>query len=152
MPEEPNIASGGAVRGTTTPLVHKSPPEIVEMNKFEFILALSEVQQRPKGPTVYEVVVPLFFAIGLLLTLLPTDFKEFGGVPASTWQAVVITLVIVAGIWFVALLLRFAYCAYKYPARSPRQFYQDLVEEMARQRAEIEKIEKGAEDKADREG
>lgn len=107
-----------------------APAETIEMNKYHLQLAYKKVMDRPRAPNIELVFTPLVFAVGLLLTLLPADFKTYWGIAASTWQALVILMVLLGLLAFFALLLRWAFCVWKFPQMSEEQFYEEICKQM----------------------
>ena len=136
--------SRGTLSSTSTGLTHTAPAETVEMNKYHLMLAIKNIQQRPKGPTAEQVALPLIFAIGLLLALLPADFKEYWGVPASTWQALVILCLLLTVGVFVWLLLRWLYCAWRFPPKTEAEHYAEIITQMEADRKKLLAIEEEA--------
>ena len=142
MVESRKGISTSRVAGLEIGITHSAPPETVEMNKYHLMLAFERIQSRPKGPSLDQVAVPFVFAAGLLFALLPADFKEFMGIPAATWQAfAMLCLLVSLGLGFY-LLYRWNECRMRYPTKTADDYYSEIIEQMAKDRAIIENLER----------
>jgi hypothetical protein len=121
-------------------LTHTAPSETVLINKYHLVLAIRRIMEHRRGPTWEQVVSPLALSLGLLVALIPTDFKDYAGIPADTWQAVVVMAIVLAGVWFLILLGQAIWCLFKYPPKSDVDYYADIIREMEEDRERIGQI------------
>ena len=81
-------------------LVFDREPLNVAMSRSQLELICGRLIQGSKKPTL-DVCLPwLWVCVGLLFALVPADFKDFLGVGASVWEAVVLLGVILSAFVF----------------------------------------------------
>jgi hypothetical protein len=114
---------------------HSIPPEEVIMNKYHFINVVARVNKPRPGPSIDRVFVPLTLFLGVLLALLPADFKDYAGIPAATWEALALLVALISGVAAGVLFVIWGYCVVRFRQKSPEQIFDEVVEEMARDRA-----------------
>lgn len=117
---------------------HDSPSEIIDMDKHHLILILERLKKGSTIPTYSDVWpwVGVFFA--LLLALLPTDFQNFWGLSAATWEAIAVILLIASVVMIVVVLCR----AYQYRgerAKTPEGEVQEIIDQIAVDREKLGK-------------
>jgi hypothetical protein len=101
-------------------LTHSAAPESLEMNIYHVRLVVTKLLARPQPPSLAGFWGAVTTLLAIVLCLLTTDFKDFLGVKADTWEAFVIFLA-------VACLIAIAYLFHRW-SRS-RKTYKDQTDE-----------------------
>ena len=107
------------------------------MNKYHLMWVLNRLHARPSGPTLEQVVLPAILAAGFLVTLLPADFRDYWGISAETWEAMVILATVVASVLAVGLFVWWAYCKITNPSKTEVEIYDEIIDQMAYDRARM---------------
>ena len=98
------------------------------MTKYHLLLVLERLQRRPSGPPLELVAVPGVLFVGLLVTLLPSDFQSFGGISGVVWEAIIIISTFLSAVATVILFIRWV--AARTTRQTPEDIVEDIIEEM----------------------
>jgi hypothetical protein len=132
---------------------HSTRPEKLDVEKHLLIGAYTKlVILRPKAPSWDQVVAPLFTGVAFLVTLIPADFKNYAGVPSSTWEALVMIITFVSLVVFIVLFARLVWCLWKHPAVTGEQFFEEIIRQMREDDERVEAIQRRVQGESSRNG
>lgn len=124
----------GTLTSPGAPLVHQGPDERLEMNKYHVLLVIERLLGKSKWPSFGDVLIPFALFLGTLLTLLPSDFQDFGNIKASVWEAFTFLVTVASGLTTGVLLILWLRNRSKYPPKTAEQIVEDICGQMARDR------------------
>jgi hypothetical protein len=115
-----------------TGLTYASPDEKLIMNKFHVFWVIERLLKEPKRTKWQDVMIPLALFIGLLLAYLPSNsnFRDFLGVPAATWQAIIIISMGISLLLAIFLFVKWCIGIAKNPVKTTEQIYDEITEQM----------------------
>ena len=129
MPPDQSVQAASTVDPTLRlTATYAAPDEYITMTKYHLLLVLERLQRRPSGPPLELVAVPGVLFIGLLVTLLPSDFQSFGGISGVVWEAIIIISTFLSAIATVILLIWWV--AARTTRQTPEDVVEDIIEEM----------------------
>lgn len=108
---------------------------MIVVEKYQLLLAFRRMQDRPKGPSLELVALPWGIALALLLSLLPSEFEDYWGTPAETWEAFALIAFAASVIAGILLLGRWVYCLVRYPSKSEDELLEELINQINADRA-----------------
>jgi len=122
-------------------VTHQAPSEWVKMNKYHLAFRL-ELLEEQHGPSIKDVGIAFALFIGVLFSLFPAEFKEYGGISASVWEAMAIILTGGSAIVTCVLFGLWAYNTYKYPHKSTLEVVDEIIEDMNKDIARLQRTGK----------
>ena len=100
------------------------------MNKFHFLWVIERILKR-KGPSIEHVGLPFALFAGVLFTLLPADFQDYGGISAAVWESMALIAVIVTGAITIVMFVWWVLTKIRYGNKTPEDILEDVISEMA---------------------
>lgn len=118
---------------------HDSPRETIKMEKYHLLWVIEGLNKRPRGPSFEQVVIPITFCLGFVITLVTVEnYKDFLGISKDTWHAVMVLGAFATGIIGSLLAVWWAFCRIRYPRQSSEQVVDAIIERMAKDREQAE--------------
>ena len=105
------------------------------MNTWHFLYVIREMQLKRKGIQLEHSFIALSFSIALFLAMLPSDYKDFLGVPALVWQWLTLTFAVLSFIVFVVLLVIWLKTRQK--EKTPEEILEQVKSKMALENEEL---------------
>jgi len=111
-----------------TGFTYSTPPESINMNKYHIMYIIQGLIQKPKGTNWQDVAIPAALFIGALLALLTTtSFRDFLGMPAALWEAIVFIIAVGSFVWMVVQGVRLCMYLRRNPQKTPEQVYEEIT-------------------------
>ena len=106
------------------------------MNKYHLARVLDRMHKR-RNPGIEHVAIPFTMFWALLLALLPTDFQDYIGIKAATWESLAFGLTWLSGIVTVVLFVWWAYNIIRHPSKEPETIVDEIIDEMEKDRERL---------------
>ncbi len=103
------------------------------MNRHHLTLILEKQRECSRVPSYGDVWPWLGIFFALLLALIPADFQDLWGIPAETWLAITIILILVSVGMILFVLFR-ALIHRKQQAKTAEQDVQEIIDQMEPER------------------
>jgi len=130
---------GGAPDGSYTVahgLTHEAPPEMLVINKYQFLLVLERTRKRivPHGEWS---LVPAGMFLAIMLAVLTTDFKSAFGLDKAVWEAIAAISAAITGGLTAVLAVWWAVVRLAHPIETPDDVLDGVIKQMAEDRARM---------------
>ena len=133
VPKKPPAKKTGSAKiilvGSTEHFVYQGKQEDVIMNRHHLTLILEKQRKCSSVPSYGDIWPWLLIFCALLLALIPADFKDLWGIPAETWLAITIILILLSGGMALFVFVR-ALMHRKRRARTAEQDVQEIIDQM----------------------
>ncbi len=118
-------------------LRHRGINEELTMNRYHLALVIERMKQKPKGPRFEHVIIPLGIFLATLLSILPSDFRDYLGYEAAFWESMAVIIAILsasATIILFALWLRNEICRKE---KTSLEMVDEVIKEMENDRKKV---------------
>ena len=123
-------------------IIHKGIPEVLNMNKWHFLLTIERLQKQSKGVQWEHPTIPFGIFLAILLSMVSADFKFSLGLKAEVWESVAFCLLIASAIATVILFIMWMGNQKNTSKKSPEEILNDVIEEMDEECKKLEDLDK----------
>ncbi len=104
----------------------KGITEYLRMDTWHFLYVIREMQLKRKGIKLEHSFIAFSFFIALLMSMIPSDFKDFLNIKAEIWQWLALTFTVLSFIAFLILFWFWFKNKKNYVEQTPEQILEEV--------------------------
>lgn len=130
-----NLPPHPGIRVDQTGFTHEAPDERLKVSVDKIRLFTTRLVYSQPRYRLEHVLMPFAMFLGLLMALLPADFKDYMGLSAAVWQAIAIILAIVTALATIVLFFCWVWGKWRHPRKSADELVQELIDQIEQDQA-----------------
>ncbi len=111
-------------------LRHRGINEELTMNRYHLALVIERMKQKPKGPRFEHVIIPLGIFLATLLSILPSDFRDYLGLEAAVWESMAVIIAILSASATIILFVLWLRNEIGQKEKTSLEIVDELIKEM----------------------